>query len=164
MSDSPLVENAIRQFYGSAAWLRKDITELSEEELLFQPNGDRSHIYWLYGHIVGSIDIACFINGEEKVIGPEYSTHFGMGTVSQKTAEAYPSIQELQETFEKCLERSINAIKSLSDSDLELPPTGELPGPLKEYFKTREDIITGFSHHLAYHSGQIGMIMKMLGK
>ena len=164
MSDNPKVAAMVREYYGAAAWVNKKVGGLTEEELLYRPNGDRSNIYWLFGHIVEGSDIACFITGGERIVGPEYFTLFDMGTKPQDTAEGYPPIAEMLETFTRCLDNSVEAIKSLTDADLDKPPVRELAEAIREYFPTRGDIITGFSHHTVYHAGQIGMIMKMVGK
>lgn len=164
MEESPAIKLAVQQYYGGAAWVTRKIEDLTEEELLFRPNGDRNHIYWLYGHIVAASDIACYINGGERAVGDVYGEYFNIGSIPQNTADGYPPIKDMRATFDKSIENSITAIKALTDDDLFAPPATPLPEPLNEYFKTRGDIIVFFAHHIAYHSGQIATVLKMLGK
>ncbi|MEZ5359535.1 MAG: DinB family protein [Candidatus Zixiibacteriota bacterium] len=164
MEESVAIKLAVQQYYGGASWVSKKIDELTEKELLFRPNGDRNHIYWLFGHIVAASDIACYLTGEKRIIGPRYGKYFNIGSKPQDTAEGYPSIKEMRETFDKSIESAIKAIKSLKDDELFEPPATPLPEPLHEYFKTRGDVIVFFAHHLAYHSGQIATVLKLLGK
>jgi len=156
---------AIRQFELAIELVAPDrIISLTPKELLFRPAQNRNHIYWLFGHIVTFADFAPYLSNSTYIIDPSYRTLFGMGSVPSDSAYDYPPISEIISQFEKATGNDLEALHSMSESDLSLPPAVELSEPLRQYFPDRASLVVGSSMHTAYHAGQIGTVLKILGK
>lgn len=162
---SPVITAIVKSYEMASSWISADrLKELSTEELVYRPAEKRSHIYWLLGHIVATSDIAPYINGSESVVDKSYLGHFGTGTEPKDDPAEYPPVPEILENFEKVIDNSISALKSMGETETGLSPAKPLPEFLQPYFPTRLDLVIGHATHISYHGGQIGLILKALGK
>jgi|WetSurMetagenome_2_1015567.scaffolds.fasta_scaffold430353_2 hypothetical protein len=156
---------AIRQCEMSTKWVGADrIAKLTAEELLFRPGPDRNHIYWIFGHIVTNADIAPYLDGSDSSVNPKQRALFGMGSMPADRADVYPPIEQLVAQFEKATGDSLKALRAMQEGDLSLPPATDLPEQLRQFFPDRASLAVGFAMHTAYHAGQIGTVLKLLGK
>ena len=140
------------------------IKELSHDQLLYRPVEGRNHIYWLFGHVIVSADLAPYLNGTQPVVARRYFDHFDMNTYPTNDGEGYPDLGEMTAAFDKAVCGTLDELKLLNDKALLAPLTKSLPEPLRPYFATRHELVLGFATHISYHAGQIATILKMLGK
>ncbi len=60
---SPAIEHCVMSLEMLRAWVGDAIKDMTEEELLFQPAEKRNHAWWIFGHMVLSVDIARYLSG-----------------------------------------------------------------------------------------------------
>jgi len=162
---SSLAIAAANLFETAVWWVSVNkIKELSRDQLLYRPGEGRNHIYWLFGHIIVSADLAPYLNGTQPVIDRRYFDYFDMNTIPNNNGEGYPDLEEMTTAFDRVVSGTLDELKSLNDNALLLPLTKSLPEPLRPYFATRHELVLGFATHISYHAGQIATILKMIGK
>lgn len=147
-----------------SSWMPENIKELSDEELLYRAGGERAHIIYILGHVIVGSDIIQYIADGEQQIPKNYKELFDVGITLKDKIEDYPSISEIFDVYRGLIGKLNESVKSLNDGDLSLPFTGNPPEGLANYFKTRQNLITGTIGHISYHIGQIYFILRMLGK
>jgi len=160
----PVVDQTADLFQSCTAWVPKTMRDLTVDELLRRPAAGRSHLYWIFGHMVLYTDIAPFINGSPAIIPNRYVELFDFGTRPKDTAADYPPIAEMADLFDRAVENAVRALKSIGDQDLVKPTAVPLPPGLVDFMSTRYEVIKKLGLHLVYHVGQIGTILKILGK
>jgi hypothetical protein len=161
---SQTIEHCIMSWEMLRGWIGGSIKDMSEEELLFRPAENRSHAWWIYGHIVLSTDIARYLADAPALCPKEWEKLFGLGSPASDTADSYPSKEDLIAQFNKNVYAVIASIKQLTDDQINDGPASEQPEPVREYFSTKGKIITGYAYHCMNHHGQIMTIRNMLGK
>ena len=161
---SPAIEHCVMSWEMLREWIGDAIKDMTEEELLFQPAEKRNHAWWLFGHIVLSVDIARYLSGTAALTPKEWEPLFDYGTFPAATGEKYPSKEELAAQFNKNIDAAAEALKRMTDDQLNEEPVVKMPEELRDFFKTKGSIITGYAYHCMYHHGQIETIRKMLGK
>jgi hypothetical protein len=162
---SVAVVNAVNLWETTRSWVQNGIKDMTREELLSRLGPDRNHAWWLFGHIVVCTDIAKYLQSSSHRIVPEaWEQHFAMRTKPSDSGEGYPDKEALIAQFHANIDATIAATKQMSDANFADAPATELPAPLNKYFLNKRDVISGFTTHAAYHSGQIAIIRKMLGR
>jgi len=162
---TPAQQVAASLFHIGSSWIStKKLAAASREDLLYMPDGNRNHMYWLFGHIIVSTDCAPYINGSDRTVPDSYAPLFGLHSAPDPEGKGYPDINEMIELFDSIIDNSMKAIATISDHDLLKTPAKPLPEPLSKYFTTRISCINGFATHMAYHGGQISTILKMREK
>ncbi len=161
---SPAIEHCVMSLEMLRAWAGDAIKDMTEEELLFQPAEKRNHAWWIFGHMVLSVDIARYLSGTAALTPKEWEPLFDYGTFPAATGENYPSKEELAAQFNKNVDAVVEALKQMTDDQLSEEPAVKMPEALRDFFKTKGGIITGYAYHCMFHHGQIETIRKMLGK
>ncbi len=161
---SPAIEHCVMSLEMLREWVGDAIKDMTEEELLFQPGENRNHAWWIFGHIVLSTDLAHYMIDTPALSPKEWASLFGMGTSPSSSGDGYPSKEELAAQLNKNVDATVASFKQLTDDQLTASPADEMPEALRDYFKTKGSIITGYAYHCMFHRGQIETIRKMLGK
>ncbi|MEZ5359533.1 MAG: DinB family protein [Candidatus Zixiibacteriota bacterium] len=157
-----LADAAVAVYRQAATWLPQTVKDLTDEELLTRSSEGRSHLYWIAGHMTHSADIANLMNGSKSVIPDSYDGMFGMGTEPAATAGVYPKIGEIFDVFQKAVDNSIAAMKTVSDADYNKPSDAALPEFMARM--SRFELVCGFATHIGYHIGQMVTILRKLDK
>lgn len=129
------------------------------------PEGCPSHIAWQVGHLAlaearlvvnraGGRDF--FADG---LMDESYLTLFGRTSPADGNAAKYPSADEIRRVLDRVHAAALQTLESLSDDDLET----HSPGPEHRFCRTKFDFIRWCSHHEFLHTGQIGLIRRLLG-
>ena len=110
------------------------------------------------------MDIARYLSGTTALTPREWEPLFDYGTLPAATGENYPSKEELAAQFNKNVDAAVEALKQMTDDQLSEEPAVKMPEALRDFFKTKGGIITGYAYHCMFHHGQIETIRKMVGK
>jgi len=143
------------------------VEDLSDEEMMFQPQPDTNHALWLLGHIVtsenGLILTWC---GGQPAMPEEYVQLFSIGTKPQSDPAPYPSKEEVLEVLADVHAKAIELVKGLSAEQLDERPVGydEMPPGAQQLFWSKGACIWLHATHEASHAGAITLLRRLLGK
>ena len=121
-----------------------------------RPNERTNHAAWLAGHIVSTrINIANMIGVEYK---NPYNDLYSDFKPLDKSAK-YPSLKEVKKNWDEISPKFSAKLIELDDKFLSAPAPFKLPiGD-----GTMTGVLAFFSHHEAYHLGQLGTTRKYFG-
>ena len=129
------------------------------------PPGCPTHIAWQVGHLamaearliverVGGRKVV-----EEGILPAEFLTLFMRNTVPDALADKHPPPAEIRRVFDQVHEVALQTLRTTREDDLET----FVHGSPHRFCRTKADYARWVSHHEFTHSGQIGLIRRMLG-
>lgn len=153
---SPRLE-LVSQLYNVTEQLAlKALKEAKPETLNIRPNDKANSLAWVFGHIVASrLGIAKTLGIDES---RDWDKLYDFGA-EVKEPEAYPSIDELKETFADINAKLKARFEEMTDDDLKGEPAFKIPG-IEE---SPAGIVAFMSLHESYHVGQLGYIQRLHG-
>ena len=138
------MDSVIHHFSLSYRVAVRNLGGVSEEEARLTPQGGGNSMYWVARHILSTRDRFFPALGQKPVL----------------TSDA-PSFEELKAAFGESQDRLVNGLRSLTEeklaADAPFSPTGGPLRPLGEFLLTS-------AFHEAYHTGQLGILRRVLGK
>lgn len=137
---------------------------IPEADWFVMPAGCPSHVGWQVGHLaiaearlilerVGGRDFYA-----EGLVPTDYLKLFGRQSVPD--AGKYPAPADIRRVFDRVHEAAVQTLRDTADDDLETL----VQGSPHRFCRTKADYARWVSHHEFTHSGQIGLIRRMLGK
>lgn len=157
---NPTLENGL----ATLAFARKAtlglLEDIPDDKLCFRPGGVGNHATWIAGHIAWADDFFLSKLGdrESKCSGP-WSDRFAMGSKVQDSAEGYPPLRELLDAMGERREALVSWFKSMNESQLAAP----LSGDWQDFAKSYGMLITTIAWHEGMHAGQLSVIRRELG-
>jgi hypothetical protein len=142
------------------------LSHIPEADWFTMPPGCPSHVAWQVGHLAFAEArlVVERVGGRTEIGGgvlpAGYATLFGRGSVPERDPAKHPSLSELRRTFDRIHEATLQTLRDTADSDLETL----VQGSPHRFCRTKGDYARWVSHHEFQHSGQIGLIRRMLGK
>lgn len=163
------MSNRISMFLDALIFARNYTVELldtiPQANWFTMPPGCPSHVSWQVGHLTIAearlvLNRACGRDIiEEGIIPADYITMFGRLSAAETEPSKYPSASSIRAVFDRVHAASLDAIPRLADADLDTLS----PGVPHRLCKTKGEFLRWVSHHEVLHTGQIGMIRRMLG-
>jgi uncharacterized damage-inducible protein DinB len=134
------------------------LSVLTEEETWTRPAESVNSVGWLIGHITWARNglLACLGGEPESVPGAKL---FERGA-QLADRSAYPETGAILETMKTVNGKLKARMESITDAELAAPSTVPSPAPDKTVRGTTAFLV----FHDAYHVGQIGYAVKLLGK
>lgn len=156
------MEENIKSFEYGLEFLRKQTQDLTESEMVLQPEPLNNHPAWVLGHLTAS----CQAAGREIGITPwlptDWAARFGSGSKPVDDVAAYESKTELVNVLDDAQSRVAAEIRQLSPEQLGAPLSHDRYG---DAFPTlRHAIVQMLVAHQAYHIGQVVIWRKLIGK
>lgn len=155
------------QLHGSREWTLKLLADIQGDEWVFQPAPGLAHPLWLCGHLAASQDLLVFVRCLKKVptLDPSFTSHFGIGGPVLSAGEhPFPSPQEVLSTMHQMHERTLAAVRAMSDDLLGEPAfaaDGKSPHP---HYRDKRGAVVHCARHEAFHAGQLALMRRLLGK
>ncbi|MFX1513444.1 MAG: DinB family protein [Promethearchaeota archaeon] len=139
------------------------LKDLSLKDLSFKSEKNSPAIGWIVGHITGGqhVYLNKLLQNQEASHLQEYE-HFGTGTSSNFSNN--PPIGQIQNLFEKELQKMKETIQNLSIEQLNspIPHQNELPSFFRD--KPLNELLANNMAHVLMHLGQALEIRRMLNK
>ena len=160
----------IQHFIDALVFARGYTVELlgtiPESNWFLMPAACPSHVGWQVGHLaiaearlilerVGGRDFYA-----EGLVPTDYLKLFGRGSVPDPDPSRYPAPTDIRRVFDRVQEAALQTLRDTTDADLETL----VQGSPHRFCRTKADYARWVSHHEFQHSGQIGLIRRMLGK
>jgi hypothetical protein len=142
------------------------LAHIPEADWFVMPPGCPSHVAWQVGHLAFAEArlIVERVGGRTEIGGgvlpAEYIQLFGRNSVPEPDPAKHPAPAELRRTFDRVHEATLQTLRDTADRDLETL----VQGSPHRFCRTKADFARWVSHHEFQHSGQIGLIRRMLGK
>lgn len=125
--------------------INRSLADISHEESLIEPEKGGNSINWILGHLVYSKDSILKSLGLETLCNFIYKDNYERGT--KLKPDCAIEIKDILKLYNEGHEKLMKQLEEIQITDEEI----------------RENIIfLGF--HEAYHTGQIGLLRRMLGK
>lgn len=151
-----------RQYAMMVEWVNGTIDPLSDDEFKMEITPGKNHGVWLLGHLVTSDDDFSMFMGKGDQMFPQYYDLFGQGSKLLPPGE-YPPVSELKNAWKKVCEKNRKIYSGLTDDELG-EPHALVKDIEKDYFKTKDRVISAWHLHQLYHAGQLGIIVAQSGK
>lgn len=143
-------------------WLLKLIEGLSEAEMLTQPTAGRgNHGLWVLGHVTWTDAAILYGYVKKGQTSPleDWTGLFGRGSEPVADAGKYPTKAEILARWDKIRQEVNDTLDRLSDEELARPT-----GADAELFKTVGNCLAALAIHQAFHTGQVSVVRRALGK
>jgi len=156
-----ITENVLKQFVMCNFVLRANVGEITQEESLLQPKPAGNCVNWVLGHIIVYRCRLLRGLGAEAVWDEADYKLYERHEAPLTRPEGAKPIAELWSALDETLKRLEMALSTLTPAKLaEVAPfiQDDEPGG------TFETALTVFAFHDAYHSGQTGVLRRIIGK
>src|SRR5262245_45735685 len=153
------------QLDGTRDWTLKLIADLRDEDWSFQPGPGLAHARYLIGHLAVSQNVLVHVRCLGKpILDDAFAAHFPIGAPIRSTAEhTYPSVEEILGVMKSVHERTLAAIRGMSEALLAEAAWGK-DGTLHPHYRDKLGAVSHCERHEAFHAGQIATIRRLRGK
>lgn len=158
MDTTQLVSAALNR---NAELIKMTLKDFSDTDMLARPVPGANHAAWQLGHLTASeAKMVAAAAGKSPELPAGFADKFSRNTAPSDDAKAFPSKQELIETFARVRQTSVAWAKTLQAADLDR----ESPESIRAFAPKLGDLVTVLPEHTAMHLGQFQVIRRMLGK
>lgn len=154
-----------RQIDETRDWTRRLIADLTGDDWRFQPAPGLGHPLWHCGHLAVAQNLLIHIRCLDKgILDDAFAAHFPIGGPVKSTSEyEYPSAEAILAKMDEVHEKTISAVRGMSDELLAKPAFGANGAPHPHY-TDKAGAVSHCSRHEAFHAGQLALIRRLLGK
>ena len=155
------MEPVLHSFAYCLDYLRDQVRDVSDADMVAQPNGIMNHPAWVIGHLT----YACELLGGAIELPPwlpnDWAGRFGTGGVPVADAAQYPTKASALDTLADAQSRLTAAITGLNDMRLDAPFPVE---SYRDVFPTIRHALTQvLVGHTANHIGQVSVWRRAMG-
>ncbi len=154
---------AIEQITFARNYTKRFLAQTPTDKWFDMPAGV-THIVWQIGHLamaeyrLGMVRLRGEKPDDANLISQEFLNAFGKGSFPTDDRGFYPSLQEIQITFDRVHERLLEELSDLPESDMDSEILA--PHPL---VKTKWESLMWCANHEMIHAGQIALLRRQLG-
>lgn len=143
--------------------LNRNLENITNDESLIQVGIKGNCINWLAGHILSVRDSVFSNFGMEKFLSEDESKRYERGSAPVSSSDNTVNIERIKEGLEATYLRWTEIIKSKDEEFFNSPiPADGLPLPIPD--PTIGILLFVLAYHEGYHTGQIGLAQRALGK
>lgn len=157
---------AIRHIEFARKYSRSLLDDLDDGDWFWSPDQFTTHIAWQAGHLAMSqYGLTLFqqrgrdLAVDKKLMSSKFRKLFMRGTKPVADRDAYPEPAEILETLDRVHEQMRKEVVTFDGEQLDEPV-----GPPHAGFATRYGALLFAGDHEMVHSGQIGMLRRLMGK
>jgi uncharacterized damage-inducible protein DinB len=149
------------QLQANQGILRRNTEGITHDESLRQPGCGGNCLNWLLGHLAWSNEQSLSALGQPPVLGDKALQRYHRGSSElHDPAEALP-MEQLLGALNESYARIDAALATLTPEAMEAPAPFS---PRKKADETVGSLLALISFHQAYHTGQTGIVRRLLGK
>ncbi|MFT7633442.1 MAG: hypothetical protein ACI87E_004498 [Mariniblastus sp.] len=156
---------AIRHIEFARVYSSSLLQDLTEDQWYWTPDSYTTHIAWQAGHLAMSqYGLTLYrqrgrnLDVDKKLMSSKFRKLFMRGTKPVADRAAYPAPSEIIETLDRVHAQMRIEVATFSEEDLDQP----LDAP-HAAFATRYGALLFAGDHEMIHSGQIGMLRRLMG-
>ena len=155
------MEPVLHSFAYCVDFLREQVADVDEADMVAQPNGITNHPMWVIGHIAFACQLLGRAIGLSHWLPRDWSNRFGTGSVPTSDITLYGSKEDVLAKLAEAQSRITEAVEQLDDSQL------DQPFPVASYrpvFPTIRHALTQvLIGHTANHVGQLSVWRRAMG-
>lgn len=142
--------------------INSNLDGITQDESLVQPSVHGNCLNWVLGHIVASRNSWLELLGKEPIWGEDEGKRYARGSapISSNGDEGLP-FDRLRADFLNTQELLLAGLGEVTAEQLTAPAPFSPTGNKDE---TVGSLIAALMFHEAYHSGQIGVLRRIIGK
>lgn len=153
-----MIPELVRAFELTTEFVEKSVADLSDDEMVLQPEETPNHAAWTLGHLIYSCQGIAEELGVKAWLPETWESDFGYGSTPLPDRDRYPSKLEMLTLFTDSKNRLRQTLLNADHSVLEKKlPDDDLPTMAHLLMK----IVLG---HTAYHAGQLAVWRRAIGK
>jgi uncharacterized damage-inducible protein DinB len=141
--------------------LRRNTEGITHEESLTQPGTAGNCLNWLLGHLAWSNEQALQVLGQPPVLGEEALHRYKRGSEELRNSDEAIPMDQLLSALNQSFAGIDAGFAALTPEALEAPAPFS---PRKKADETKGSLLTLIMFHQAYHTGQTGILRRLLGK
>lgn len=143
--------------------LNRNLENVTNEESLIQIGEKGNCINWIAGHILAVRDMVFSNFGMEKFLNDDERKRYERGSAPVNSSEGTITIDRIKEGLKVTYTRWVELINSKDEEFFKTSiPAEGLPLPIPE--PTIGKLLFILAYHEGYHTGQIGLAYRSLGK
>ena len=142
-------------------FLREQVADVTEAQMIAQPHGLQNHPSWVIGHLTLSCELLGGVVGLRPWLPKDYAKLYGQGSRPVADLRAYEPRDAALSRLAEGQSRIVEAVAALDTARLD----GPFPNPAyREVFPSvRHSLTQVLVGHTAHHVGQVGMWRKAMG-
>jgi len=158
MTPQDVLQQSVQSGYG---FMRAELGDLSDAELLVRPVPGANHIAWQLGHLIAGTQQMLTALGQKAPALPDgfQAAHSRETAGSDDTAKFLKKAEYLA-LAEQMKAASLAAIAATPDSALDQPG----PEPMRQHFPTVAAVLAALGGHWLMHASQFTVVRRKLGK
>jgi hypothetical protein len=157
-----VIPELVACFDRTLAYMRDQVVDLSDEEMVYQPMGFPNHAAWTLGHILYSCQAIAGEMGIEAWLPGDWESQFGYGSSPAHVRSDYASKAGLMTRLSDAGDRLRTVLLSADPNELEKPLTDE---DMREVLPTvGHALLQVITAHTAFHAGQLAAWRCAIGR
>src|SRR5687768_8167421 len=150
---TPTMKPVLHSFAYALDFLREQVADVAEGDMVAQPNGIVNHPAWVVGHLTHSCELLGGVVGLPGWLPGDFARRFGTGSVPVADAAAYEAKDAALARLGDAQSRISRAVREMDDRRLDAPFPDE---SYRAVFPTVRHAITQvLVGHAANHVGQV---------
>jgi len=153
-----VIDGIVTQLEISRRSVKRNLEGITHDESLRRPEGVNS-INWIVGHMLGG-RVGVLANlGDQPPVAREKLAEYGRGSSGELTSPM--RFEELLELFDRTQEPLVAALQRVSDEKLNAKSPMRSPAGDDATFA---QALAAMTLHECYHTGQLGLSRRLIGK
>jgi uncharacterized damage-inducible protein DinB len=140
--------------------VRMNLADISHPDSLVHPHPAGNCINWVLGHLLNVYNAALPLLGQTRVAPEETLAQYARGSEPLSDADALP-FERLTQLWNEAVERFDHGLQALSEDRLSEPAPFS---PTDNPNETVGSLVMTVLFHQAYHTGQLGVLRRLVGK
>lgn len=141
--------------------LTRSLDGLDQADSLRSPEAGGNCINWVLGHLLSTRDAFLKRLGQEAVLGAEAGERYRQGASAIAADEAVTDIESLRSVLDASHQAMVAGLDAMDPARLADP---EPNSPLNNPDETLGSLLAALVFHEIYHTGQIGILRRVIGK
>ena len=142
-------------------YLREQVADVNDADMVAQPNGIMNHPAWVIGHLTFTCQLLGGAIGLSPWLPDDWPERFGTGSVPRADASLYESKEEALAILRDAQSRIMQGVEQLDDARLDEPFPVE---SYRDVFPTIRHALTQvLVGHTANHIGQVSVWRRAVG-
>ena len=151
----------LHSFAYALEFLREQVADVAEADMVAQPNGIMNHPAWVIGHLTHSCELLGGVIGVPPWLPDDWAQRFGTGSVPFADSNAYESKERTLAILRDAQSRIARGVEALDDAHLDEPFPDE--AYLEVFPTVRHALTQVLVGHTANHVGQLTVWRRAMG-
>ena len=156
-----VMKSVLHSFNYSIDFLKEQVADVSDKDLVVIPQGAANHPAWTIGHLTFVLGMIGTVVGIPMSLPESWAARFGPGSVAESESDLYEEKDVALKMLDEGRRQVNEAVSTLKDSDLDQP----FPDPsYRDVFPSVRHALTQvLIGHTAFHVGQISVWRRAMG-